>query len=106
MCQILMLTNLAPAIQEAVLFLPKTMSGRDPITENRLRRIASLLDWEHQRQAFRALWAGSVPCGIVRASDDTRASPSRSNERTLRVRSWLHNGTQSVFCSLGSPLES
>ena len=72
-CQILTLTNLAPAIQEAVLFLPKTVSGRDRISENRLRRIASLLDWEQQRQAFRSLWAGSVPCGIVRASDDRRA---------------------------------
>ena len=60
-CQILMLTNLAPAIQEAVLFLPTTMSGRDLITENRLRSIASLLDWEQQRQAFRSLWAGSAP---------------------------------------------
>jgi hypothetical protein len=58
-CQILLLTNLAPAIQEAVLFLPQTVSGRDRITENRLRRIASQLDWEEQRQAFRCLWAGS-----------------------------------------------
>jgi site-specific DNA recombinase len=57
-CQILMLTNLAPAIQEAVLFLPQTVSGRDCITEHRLRCIARLLDWAQQRQAFRAVLAG------------------------------------------------
>jgi hypothetical protein len=59
-CQILLLTNLAPAIQETVLFLPQTVSGRDFITEHRLRRIASLLDWEQQRQAFRTLLARSA----------------------------------------------
>jgi len=51
-CQILSLTNLAPTIQEALLFLPKTLQGRDRITENRLRRIASLVDWEAQLQLF------------------------------------------------------
>ena len=63
MCQILMLTNLAPGIQEAVLFLPTTMSGRDPITENRLRSIVSLLDWEQQRQAF--VLSGPAQCRAV-----------------------------------------
>jgi hypothetical protein len=38
MCQILMLTNLAPTIQEALVFLPKTVRGRDRITEHRLKR--------------------------------------------------------------------
>src|SRR5205823_4679472 len=32
-CQILMLNNLAPAIQQSLLFLPKTARGRDRITE-------------------------------------------------------------------------
>ncbi|MBV9081312.1 MAG: recombinase zinc beta ribbon domain-containing protein, partial [Acidobacteriaceae bacterium] len=59
MCQILMLTNLAPAIQEVLLFLPGTRRGRDRITESRLRRIASLIDWQAQIQAFRSHWAGS-----------------------------------------------
>jgi hypothetical protein len=57
-CQILLLTNLAPAIHETVLFLPQTVSGRDCITEHRLRCIARLLDWAQQRQAFRAVLAG------------------------------------------------
>src|SRR5438067_5951977 len=43
-CQIFMLTNLAPAIQEALLFLPKTLTGSDRMTENRLRAIARLVD--------------------------------------------------------------
>jgi hypothetical protein len=58
-CQILMLTNLAPAIQEALLFLPKTLRGPDRITENRLRDIAGLVDWEAQIQRFRSCLAGS-----------------------------------------------
>jgi hypothetical protein len=58
-CQIIRLTNLAPAIQEALLFLPKTLTGRDRITEKRLRPIASLLDWEVQIQRFRSHLAGS-----------------------------------------------
>jgi DNA invertase Pin-like site-specific DNA recombinase len=58
-CQILRLTNLAPAIQEALLFLPKTLRGPDRITENRLRGIASLVDWDAQIQLFRSRLAGS-----------------------------------------------
>jgi hypothetical protein len=58
-CQILRLTNLAPAIQEALLFLPKTLNGPDRITENRLRGIASLVDWDAQIQRFRSHLAGS-----------------------------------------------
>jgi DNA invertase Pin-like site-specific DNA recombinase len=58
-CQILKLTNLAPTIQEALLFLPKTLNGPDRITENRLRGIASLVDWEAQIQRFRSHLAGS-----------------------------------------------
>jgi hypothetical protein len=54
-----MLTNLAPAIQEALLFLPKTVRGPDRITENRLRGIASLIDWDAQIQLFRSHMAGS-----------------------------------------------
>jgi len=58
-CQILRLTNLAPAIQEALLFLLKTLNGPDRITENRLRGIASLVDWDAQTQRFRSHLAGS-----------------------------------------------
>jgi hypothetical protein len=53
----MMLANLAPAIQEALLFLPKTLTGPDRITENRLRRIARLVDWEAQQRLFRSCCA-------------------------------------------------
>jgi hypothetical protein len=60
-CQILMLTNLAPTIQETLLCLPKTVRGRDRMTEHRLRDIANLVDWEAQIQLFRRCFAGSQP---------------------------------------------
>jgi site-specific DNA recombinase len=66
-CQILMLTNLAPGIQEALLFLPKTVTGPDRITESRLRGIASLVDWDAQIQRFRSELA------LLRVSDGTHA---------------------------------
>jgi hypothetical protein len=58
---ILMLTNLAPTIQETLLFLPKTVRGRDRITERSLRGMAKLVDWDAQMQLFRRCLAGSQP---------------------------------------------
>jgi hypothetical protein len=74
-CQILMLSNLAPAIQEALLFLPKTVRGPDRITENRLRDMAGLVDWEAQIQMFRSCLAGSHGEPVLRLLDGTRARP-------------------------------
>ena len=47
--QILMLLNLAPDIQEQILFLPRTNAGRGEIQEKIVRRIAMELDWRTQR---------------------------------------------------------
>lgn len=55
MTQIMSLTNLAPEIQEKLLFLPKTISGPDPITERGLRRIVQEIDWAAQTKLFRGL---------------------------------------------------
>jgi hypothetical protein len=55
MSQIMNLTNLAPDIQETLLLLPKTMAGRDLITERQLRQIAQTMDWSLQRKLFRDL---------------------------------------------------
>jgi hypothetical protein len=52
MSQIMNLTNLAPDIQETLLFLPRTMSGEDPITERQLRPIVQQVDWDSQRKMF------------------------------------------------------
>ena len=47
--QITSLLNLAPSIQEALLFLPRTENGMDPITEHSIRPIAAQPDWGRQR---------------------------------------------------------
>ncbi len=56
MSQLMSLTNLAPEIQEKLLFLPKTIYGRDAISERHLRRIAQLVDWSSQTELFRELF--------------------------------------------------
>ena len=43
------LTNLAPDIQEAILFLPRVESGPDSVKEIEVRRIARVMDWGVQR---------------------------------------------------------
>ena len=53
--QIMNLLNLAPDIQEDLLFLQKPGSGRDGITEKSLRRIATNTNWSGQRQMWKRL---------------------------------------------------
>ena len=53
--QIMNLLNLAPDIQEMILFLPRTAEGRSPISERHLRPIAAELDWKKQRILWRQL---------------------------------------------------
>jgi len=55
MSQIMRLTELAPQIQEELLFWPKIMSGPDPITEKALRDITRSIDWEWQKKKFAEL---------------------------------------------------
>lgn len=47
--QMMVLTWLAPDIQEAILRLPQMPGGRFPITEGTLRKMARLPLWEDQR---------------------------------------------------------
>lgn len=53
--QIMNLLYLAPDIQEAVLFLPLTEHGRDPISEKDLRPVAAIGNWKKQRKAWKSL---------------------------------------------------
>src|SRR5262249_24920515 len=53
--QIMSLLSLAPDVQEAVLFLPRTERGRDPIQMRHLLPIAQVADWKIQRQLWAAL---------------------------------------------------
>jgi hypothetical protein len=55
MSQIMNLTNLAPDIQETILFLPPTFRGVDPITERQLREVTEEIDWNSQRKRFHEL---------------------------------------------------
>jgi hypothetical protein len=53
--QIMNLLQLAPDIQEQLLFLGRTEQGRDPIHLARLQPIAALVDWKRQRRSWREL---------------------------------------------------
>ncbi len=52
MSQIMELVWLAPDITEEVLCLPTTPSGRYPISESNLRRMASFMCWAEQRRLW------------------------------------------------------
>ena len=53
--QIASLLHLAPDIQEALLFLPPTLRGRDSIILADLMPIAACMDWRKQRRLWRKL---------------------------------------------------
>jgi hypothetical protein len=53
--QIMILTWLAPDIQQAILMLPPTPGGRFPICEDMLHPIARIPLWEQQRALWRKL---------------------------------------------------
>jgi len=53
--QIASLLMLAPDIQEAVLFLPRTLQGRDSIQLRDLLPIAAISDWRRQRTKWKQL---------------------------------------------------
>ena len=53
--QIMNLVNLAPDIQEAILFLPRTEQGRDPIRLALLQPITAVIDWKKQRRFWSEL---------------------------------------------------
>ena len=54
MTHIMWLTNLAPEIQEAILFLPRVESGPDTVKEIEVRRIAQVMEWGVQREMWLA----------------------------------------------------
>ena len=55
MSQIMNLVNLAPDIQEEILFLPKASAAGFPLNETRLRKIACQPLWDRQRTEWRKL---------------------------------------------------
>jgi hypothetical protein len=53
--QIMNLLNLAPDIQEAILFLTRVEVGHAAISEWQVRPIAGEVDWARQRRKWKAL---------------------------------------------------
>ncbi len=53
--QIMNLNLLAPDIQAAILALPRTVRGRDPIRERHIRPITKIASWRIQRDRWRCL---------------------------------------------------
>ena len=53
--QIMNLLCLAPDIQEAILFLPRTACGHDPIHLHQVQPIATAWNWRKQRSMWQAL---------------------------------------------------
>jgi hypothetical protein len=53
--QIMNLLNLAPDIQEQILFLPEVEAGRDPVKEWEVRPIMAEASWVKQRGMWRGL---------------------------------------------------
>jgi hypothetical protein len=51
--QVMNLLNLAPDIQEAILFLPPVERGHDPVKEWQVRPIAAQPTWGKQRRLWR-----------------------------------------------------
>ena len=60
--QILRLADLAPAIQQEILFLPKTRVGNDPVTERAIREVSRVIHWDLQAKQFRALMDSARNC--------------------------------------------
>jgi hypothetical protein len=53
--QIMSLLCLAPDIQEDILFLPRTVKGRDPVQLRQLLPIAIIADWRRQRIRWKSM---------------------------------------------------
>ena len=53
--QIMSLLNLAPDIQEAILYLPRVDRGRDPLILAALLPIAGQLQWKRQRRLWKLI---------------------------------------------------
>jgi hypothetical protein len=60
--QVLALLGLASDIQEAILFLPRTVRGRDPLQMYDLLPLTMVLDWKMQRRLWTQLLA-TRSCG-------------------------------------------
>jgi hypothetical protein len=72
MTQIMQLLNLAPDVQEQILFLP----NRKGLNERNLRSIVGRIDWEQQRRRFQKILNGLDP-GCAKRVGSARADRLR-----------------------------
>jgi hypothetical protein len=72
--QIMNLLQLAPDIQEQILFLPPTLKGRDPLLLRQLQPIAQTLDWRRQRALWWKLLADKYPSLLAAPSRESDAN--------------------------------
>jgi len=79
MTQIMNLLNLAPDIQEEILFLPHAGAGREPVSERHVRHIAGVAEWREQRH----LWCdcGHPVVGKGRSSTGVKRKAARQQGR-------------------------
>ena len=59
--QIMNLLNLAPDIQEEILFLPRILKGKELISERDIRKIVKIQSWDKQRQLWQKLQNDNYP---------------------------------------------
>ena len=59
--QVMNLRNLAPVLQEQILWLPRDHSEKIKLNERALRRISGAMDWREQIMQFEQLYGGKVP---------------------------------------------
>jgi hypothetical protein len=71
--QVMSLLYLAPDLQEAILFLPPTVRGRDSVILHVLLPIAAAADWKKQRRLWRRLM-DDPRCGCRRGPGDRSGS--------------------------------
>jgi hypothetical protein len=64
MTQVMNLLNLAPEIQEEILFWPKIEEGREPVSERALRRLPGVISWSDQLETWNQL-RGRLPSPLV-----------------------------------------
>jgi hypothetical protein len=66
----------------ALLFLPRTLGGRDPIHLRELQPLASILDWEQQRTLWQALLGRTA---AKRVKEDFHRRPFWSKSTTKHL---------------------
>jgi hypothetical protein len=97
--QIMNLLQLAPEIQEDILFLPRTVKGRDPIREHHLRPIVAEPDWRRQRRRWKRLaFYTQTDLGDLCVEDVSIHIEQLQHSRTDHARLQLPDTDHSAIC--------